>query len=136
MKQNHHYTFETKAVLYSGLLTFALLCILFAVGGLAPFGSKSLAVMDADIQYLDFFSYFKDVLSGKNTIGYTFGKTLGGSNIAVFSYYLSSPFNLLLFFFQQPATAHFFRSCGCVEAHTCFCGFCLFQRTPFQPFFR
>lgn len=98
MKQNHHYTFETKAVLYSGLLTFALLCILFAVGGLAPFGSKSLAVMDADIQYLDFFSYFKDVLSGKNTIGYTFGKTLGGSNIAVFSYYLSSPFNLLLFF--------------------------------------
>ena len=36
MKQNHHYTFETKAVLYSGLLTFALLCILFAVGGLAP----------------------------------------------------------------------------------------------------
>lgn len=65
MKQNHHYTFETKAVLYSGLLTFALLCILFAVGSLAPFGSKSLAVMDADIQYLDFFSYFKDVLSGK-----------------------------------------------------------------------
>lgn len=108
MKQNHHYTFETKAVLYSGLLTFALLCILFAVGGLAPFGSKSLAVMDADIQYLDFFSYFKDVLSGKNTIGYTFGKTLGGSNIAVFSYYLSSPFNLLLFFFSNQQLHTFF----------------------------
>lgn len=108
MKQNHHYTFEAKAVLYSGLLTFALLCILFAVGGLAPFGSKSLAVMDADIQYLDFFSYFKDVLSGKNTIGYTFGKTLGGSNIAVFSYYLSSPFNLLLFFFSNQQLHTFF----------------------------
>ena len=108
MKQKHHYTFETKAVLYSGLLTFALLCILFAVGGLAPFGSKSLAVMDADIQYLDFFSYFKDVLSGKNTIGYTFGKTLGGSNIAVFSYYLSSPFNLLLFFFSNQQLHTFF----------------------------
>ena len=83
----------------SGMITFTILIILFAIKGLAPFGDRSLVVMDGDIQYLDFFSYYKDVLIGNNSIGYSFGKTLGGSNIAVFSYYLSSPFNLLLIFF-------------------------------------
>ena len=64
--------------------------------------------MDAYIQYIDFFSYFKDVLAGKNSIAYTFGKTLGGSNIAVFSYYLASPFNLLLLFFDNEHIHTFF----------------------------
>lgn len=56
---------------------------------------------DGNIQYLDFFSYFKDVLSGENSLIYTFSKTLGGSNIAVFSYYLASPFNLLIIFLKK-----------------------------------
>jgi uncharacterized membrane protein YfhO len=89
---------QTKIIVISGMLTFLTLMLLFWIKGLAPFGTKSLAVMDANIQYLDFFAYYKDVLTGKNSIGYSFGKMLGGSNIAVFSYYLASPFNLLLFF--------------------------------------
>lgn len=64
--------------------------------------------MDANIQYIDFFSYLKDVISGKNSIAYSFGKTLGGSNVAVFSYYLSSPFNLLLLFFSNAELYTFF----------------------------
>ena len=100
--------FETKVVVASGLITFTVLCILFYIKGLAPFGTKSLAVMDAGIQYLDFFAYLKDVFAGKNSIAYTFGKTLGGSNIAVFSYYLTSPFNLLLVFFSKTQLNSFF----------------------------
>lgn len=92
----------------SGMITFTILIILFAIKGLAPFGDRSLVVMDGDIQYLDFFSYYKDVLIGNNSIGYSFGKTLGGSNIAVFSYYLSSPFNLLLIFFGNAQLHTFF----------------------------
>jgi len=90
---------SSKIYIYvSGLITFLILVILFKIDSLAPFGNKSLAWMDANIQYLDFYSYFHDVLHGNNDIFYTFGKTLGGRNIAVFSYYLSSPFCLLLFF--------------------------------------
>ena len=33
----------------------------------APFGTSSLASMDADIQYLDFFAYLKDCAAGKNS---------------------------------------------------------------------
>lgn len=60
-----------------------------------------MASHDASVQYLDFYSYFKDVLSGKNNITYTFSKTLGGNNIGVFSYYLTSPFMLLCVFSKR-----------------------------------
>ena len=99
---------NAREIIIPGVLTFCVLMLLFWMKGLAPFGTKSLVVMDANIQYLDFFSYFKDVLEGKNSIGYSFGKTLGGTNIAVFSYYLSSPFNLLLIFFKRSQIHTFF----------------------------
>lgn len=94
---------QKKYILY--LWTFIL--TLIVMGGIClllhvvPFGNNTFATRDADIQYLDFFAYLKDVLAGEQSIAYTFGKTLGGNNIAVFGYYLSSPFNLLLIFFKK-----------------------------------
>ena len=82
--------------------------ILFCVKGYAPFGGKSLAWKDANIQYFDFYAYFRDVLHGKNSISYTFSKTLGGTNAAVFSYYLSSPLMLLILFFDNEHLSTFF----------------------------
>lgn len=81
--------------IYSFGITFLIMLLLFWYYGYAPFGENSMAAHDASVQYLDFYSYFKDVLSGKNNITYTFSKTLGGNNIGVFSYYLTSPFMLL-----------------------------------------
>lgn len=87
--------------IYSFSITFLLMLILFWHYGYAPFGGNSMASHDASVQYLDFYSYFKDVLSGKNNITYTFSKTLGGNNIGVFSYYLTSPFMLLCVFSKR-----------------------------------
>ena len=52
-------------------MVFCILLTLFKVMGFAPFGMRSLAWTDADIQYLDFFSYLKDVLRGENSIFYS-----------------------------------------------------------------
>ena len=76
--------------------------------GIAPFGSTTLANYDGYIQYLDFFAWFKDVLAGKSDITYTFGKSLGGTNIAVLSSYLASPLNILVVFFKQSKLNTFF----------------------------
>ena len=81
------------------LITGLIVMLLFVKKGYFIFGSESLACMDAQIQYVDFFSYLKNVLSGKDSILYTFNKGLGGSGIALFSYYLASPLNLLVAFF-------------------------------------
>lgn len=99
---------KSKIIFLSGLITLLIILCIYALNGFAPFGTKTLAVMDANIQYIDFFSYLKDVIAGKNSITYSFGKTLGGSNVAVFSYYLSSPFNLLLLFFSNANLYTFF----------------------------
>lgn len=101
-----HYTL--MACLACFITVVLTLLVSYKVYGYAPFGNNSLASMDAEIQYLDFFAYFKDVLSGKNNISYTFGKTLGGTNIAVFSYYLASPLNLLVVFFEKTQLHTFF----------------------------
>lgn len=97
---------------YNCILSFFsvafMLTLLFIIEGYAPFGSNSLSWADGNIQYLDFFSYLKDVLQGKNSLLYTFSKTLGGTNIAVFSYYLSSPFNILVLFFSKSQMHTFF----------------------------
>jgi uncharacterized membrane protein YfhO len=81
---------------------------LFAHFKIAPFGKNTLAVMDADIQYVDYFNFYKDVLDGKNTVGYTFSKELGGNIFGAFSYYLASPINLLLKFFPTDKIELFF----------------------------
>lgn len=65
--------------LLSGILTAGILLFLFVALRYAPFGSRTLATMDANIQYLDFFAYFKNVLQGKDRISYSFGKALGGN---------------------------------------------------------
>lgn len=88
--------------------TLIIIFLLFIIKDYAPFGENSLACMDANIQYLDFFSYLKDVMSGNNNIIYTFSKVLGGTNIGTFSYYLSSPFNLLIIFFEKKDLHTFF----------------------------
>ena len=88
-------------VLISFFLTFCILQTLLMVMRCAPYGNRTLATGDARIQYLDFFSYLKDVLAGKNSIGYTFTTTLGMNAIGLFSYYLSSPFNLFVLFFEK-----------------------------------
>ena len=89
-------------------LTFAVLYALYWRKGLEPFGTRTLMVDDAEWQYLDFFSYLKDVLAGRNSINYTFSKGLGGGGIALFAYYLASPLNLLVVFFDTNDLHAFF----------------------------
>ena len=96
---------KTLCSFFGGLI-ISVLCLLSEK--IVPFGTNTLAVMDADIQYLDFFSYFKDVLEGKASIEYSFSKQLGSTPIAVFSYYLSSPLNLLVYFFSKSQLHVFF----------------------------
>ena len=82
-------------------VTAALLWLAFYTGSYVPFGANTPAVTDAKLQYLDLFAYYRDVLTGNNTVDYTFSNTLGGSAVAIWAYYLASPFNLLVVLFPK-----------------------------------
>ena len=101
------------------LVRFLLCCISFASVlvivnlvyfklGMEPFGTKTAAIDDAKIQYIDFFTYYVDVLHGVRSLTYDFSNMLGGSSVGMFSYYLASPFNLLLYFFGKEGVYRFF----------------------------
>ena len=87
--------------LFSLLTCSSLVLLLFVCDGFQPFGLRSLITADANFQYLDFYAYYKEVLSGNNSFLYSFSKTLGGNCISVFSYYLASPFTILYALFPQ-----------------------------------
>lgn len=89
------------AVVATALLTIIILLVTMMVCGYAPFGDHSIAVADARIQYLDFFGYLKRVFFGQDSILFSFSKGLGGGCLALFAYYLASPLNALIVFFQQ-----------------------------------
>ncbi len=108
-----------------------IMTILYIMYGYAPFGSNSLACSDANIQYLDFFAYFLDVLKGKNSLTQTFSSILGGNNIGVFGYYLASPFNLLVLLFDKPDLHAFFDILAAVKMAMAAATFCLFLHVRF-----
>lgn len=95
---------QQKQTIIAAIMVFAAIAILYmiiqALSGLYPFGDKLNLLWDEEIQYADYFAFYKDVLLGKAQLGYSFSKSLGGSLVALFGYYLASPFNLLILFFD------------------------------------
>lgn len=123
VKRNYIFWGLTAAV-----LSMAAVLACFFMLGVYPFGEKSVLTNDCYIQYVDFFRYYKEVLSGNAHIGYSFSKSLGGSAVALFGYYLASPFNLLLVFFQGNQIEQFVFLTTILKIGLCGFTFCLFIR--------
>ena len=80
---------------------FVLLLIVFALLKIYPFGNNDLLWFDTQAQYIDFLSYWQDVIRGQASIFYSFSKNLGGNMFGLFTYYLTSPINLLVLLFSK-----------------------------------
>ena len=111
--------------------TIGTLFILFWTLKMAPFGNSSLAREDANIQYLAFFSYLKDVFRGENSLWYSLSIGLGGSGVPLASYYLSSPFNLLLFLFPKTELHSFVDITVALKLGVCAWTFCYYLQKRF-----
>ena len=80
------------------LLVMIGCCIAF---GVQPFGDNSLLIIDGLHQYMPFYSVLYDKLKGGESLFYSFCSGLGINFLSLFSYYLSSPLNLLILFFKK-----------------------------------
>ena len=94
MKKNKQLTIALSAF----ALTSLILLIVFYVSGVYPFGDRALLKWDMELQYADFFRWWHRVLHGQASMFYSFSKSLGDNTFGLTAYYLSSPFNLLLYF--------------------------------------
>ena len=73
-----------------------------------PMGEKSVLVWDLEIQYIDLFAWFRNALHSGEGLFYSFSKSLGGNMFGLFSLYLTSPLNLLIYFFDVEDIPAFF----------------------------
>ena len=80
------------------LLVMIGCCIAF---GIQPFGDNSLLIIDGLHQYMPFYSVLYDKLKGGESLFYSFRSGLGINFLSLFSYYLSSPLNLLILLFKK-----------------------------------
>ena len=81
--------------------TCLLLLLAFYVLHMLPFGPANLVLSDAHIQYIDFFAWLQRCLRGEDSLIWSFARGLGGNTWPVFTYYLSSPWSLLVLLFQR-----------------------------------
>ncbi len=91
----------SPAICYASALAipFAILLVTFALLGIYPFGDVSVMVHDMPVQYADYFGWLIQVMHGEGNLLYSNAAGLGGGMFSLFTYYLSSPFNLLAWFF-------------------------------------
>lgn len=93
----------SRRPLLAFLGTFVLLCGIFAVLGFVPFGGRSLLINDLNIQYVEYFKYLHTIVTGQNSLTYASAAGMGSSFIPIFSYYCSSPLQLLFALLPQEA---------------------------------
>lgn len=82
-------------------LPIVMLCAISAWGGVYPFGPESFLTEDLKYQYIDFFTWFRRVLTGEANIFYSFAQGMGSNTWGLYSYYLASPFNLIILLFDE-----------------------------------
>lgn len=82
------------------ILPVVVVSLLFIIIGIAPFGSKNLLISDLSTQYLQFFAELRRQLLHLSFSSYSFLISIGDSLVPVYAYYLLSPLNLLVVFFE------------------------------------
>lgn len=82
-------------------LPVLLLLALSAWGGIYPLGPESFLTEDLKYQYIDFFTWFRHVLTGEANIFYSFAQGMGSNTWGLYSYYLASPFNFIILLFDE-----------------------------------
>ncbi len=92
---------KSHILLLSFLLPAGLMTAVLALGGICPFGVRSLGVMDMSHQYISFLYSLRDILSGEASLFYLPSMCLGGNMAGVAAYYLLSPLNLLVCLFPR-----------------------------------
>lgn len=85
----------------TGFAPILLFCLVAFSANVYPFGTESFLTEDLKYQYIDFYAWFKSVLSGEMSIFYSNSLSLGQNMWGIVSYYLASPFMLLLPLFGE-----------------------------------
>jgi len=89
------------------VLPIVVMAVAYSSADVYPFGAESFLTEDLKYQYIDFYRWFKSVLEGNRSLFYSTALSLGTNTWGLYSYYLASPFNYLVFFFDESHLTEF-----------------------------
>ncbi|HOZ53957.1 MAG TPA: YfhO family protein [Bacilli bacterium] len=92
---------NNKFVLFTFLISFAVVCIIYLMHRALPFGGNSLLAVDFYHQYGPMLSELYDKVRDGSNLIYSYNIGLGIPYYRNFLNYLSSPLNILLFLFKR-----------------------------------
>lgn len=74
-----------------------IMLVIFVLRGIFPFGDRSFLFSDMYHQYMPFFSEFIDKIKAGEGLSYSYRVGIGSNFLALYVYYLASPFHWLAF---------------------------------------
>jgi len=113
-------------------VVFGVVVFIYALLGFSPFGDMSFTYRDGDIQMLDFLRCYKRFLSGDGSMLYSFSKGLGDNMYPLFTYYLASPVNLLVFFFSYDSIPAFVNIAAAIKFASAACAFSYYVESRYE----
>lgn len=92
------------------LIPFILLIILFSANGfgIGSYESNTIIMIDMKSQYIAYLRDYRNLLLNNGSLIYTTSKAFGGDYMSLYDFYLGSPFNFFVVFFEESALPLFF----------------------------
>ncbi len=132
--------YEQRFIILSFFVPFLIMGIAFASYKVYPFGDQQILVTDFWQQYYPFYCNFQSKLQEGSSMLWSWGTGLGTNYIALISYYLASPMNLLLFFvpgeyLREALTLFLMAKVGCAGMFTALLLRNIFKKNDFSLIF-
>ena len=121
-----------KIYVLTFIIPILLYFIILFVKHIYPFGNMANIAYDENLQYEQFFNFYYNVLHGSSNIDYSLYKSLGGSLVGLWGYYLASPINLILLFFNEMNVLNFVFLATSIKIGLCGLFFAIFIRYRFK----
>ncbi len=123
---------ERAVLLLSFLLPIIISLGIFIIQGIYPFGKRSFLFSDMYHQYMPFFSEFLRKIKGGEGLGYSYNVGIGSNFLALYVYYLASPFHWLAFLVPQAHLMEFMSYLVVLKLGLCGLTFCLYLQKHFR----
>lgn len=123
---------EKYTLVAAFIIPVILMLGLFAVKEIYPFGEKAFLTGDLYHQYLPFFRELLRKVSEKEGFGFSFRVGIGSNFMALFGYYLASPFHMLAFLIPEKFLMEFIGYMMIVKTGLCSLTATIYLRKHFQ----
>ncbi len=111
---------ERQILLFSFILPILVMLVLFIGNGIYPFGDRTFLSGDLYHQYMPFFSELHHKVRAGESLNFSFHVGMGSNFLALFVYYLASPFHALALLLPETVLTEFIGYLIVVK--TGFCG--------------